>query len=153
MRRHIYVSALIIVVVALALPTREGWAHHSYSPYNRKEVVSVSGEITEIRWRNPHVLFVVTTPEQIAYRMEWRTVRQLRKNGVPDNTLHLGDQVTIEGSPAKDPDNHALSLLHSVTRTTDGWRWARIVKKNGKKKRRGEVTWVDVGESPASTQR
>ena len=72
----------------------EGW------PLNLK------GVVTKIEWLNPHTYFYldVTGPDGkvVNWGMEMGSPNGLMRAGWTRNTLHVGDEVTVEGSQAKD---------------------------------------------------
>ena len=47
---------IIFLVLAAAVFAGTAWAHHNMNAiYNMNDVVKVSGTLTKIDWRNPHI--------------------------------------------------------------------------------------------------
>jgi hypothetical protein len=47
-------------------------AHHSaYVHFDNTDVVDITGELTRVEWRNPHIRFVVRSLDENGEEIEW----------------------------------------------------------------------------------
>jgi len=101
--------AMAVCITAL---TMSGWsssasAHHAFAAeFDANKPVNMKGTVTKIEWANPHTYFYVdiTDPDGkvVNWGMEMGSPNGLMRAGWTRNTLHVGDEVTVEGSQAKD---------------------------------------------------
>lgn len=94
------------------------WAHHSpQGIYHTDRIVEVSGEITAIVWRNPHVRFTIAgTDEQgeaVSWTVESVPVTRLTRAGVSSDIVEVGQRVRMAGYPSRRPEHvvYALNML------------------------------------------
>ena len=119
---------LIVLAVAGALLCGgRVYAHHSFaSTYVENQTMSVSGDLVQFAYRNPHALIQIMAPDanrqMQRWTIEWEARGALDREGVTRMTLKAGDQVIITGNPGKNPSDHWLRLL-SIVRPRDGWKW------------------------------
>jgi hypothetical protein len=99
-------GAALLAVGSLFMVPRV-WAHHSFAAeYDGSKPVTLKGTVTKVDWVNPHSWVHIevagadgkveqwsceTAPPNILYRQGWRK-----------DSLKPGDQVTVDGFPAKD---------------------------------------------------
>ncbi len=81
-------------------------AHHSVGvTFNVSNVSEVEGEVTRIRWRNPHVGFTIRVVDDSGrvelWDIETNSVSILRQMGLTPDVLSVGDDVRIAGNPAR----------------------------------------------------
>lgn len=128
MKRNVWTIAaglgLALVVAPLA-------AHHSFAGtyLEDAEPVQIEGKMVEFAVRNPHSFVFVEDAKlkgkdgkPVRWSIEWGAAGQLQQQGVRAGTLKVGDQVTVTGSPGRDPEAHRLRM-RTITRPSDGWRW------------------------------
>lgn len=113
---------LVLLMVTAAV---SAFGHHGYSEYDRNSVVSMEGTVQNVMWGNPHVLITLQTADRGEFRVEWNSVFQLARSGVTAVPVKVGDRLIVTGCINKDPEKHILTLVRSVSRPADGWRWAR----------------------------
>jgi len=95
------------------------WAHHNMSAiFDFNNRVTVTGTLSKIDWRNPHIELIVDTKngEQVqAYRLEGPAPGFFRDRDVSraDFDGALGKAVTAEASGAR--DGSAWGLLRTMT--------------------------------------
>lgn len=99
-----FVSRLVGVVVALAIPT---FAHHSFSAeFNGSKLIELKGTVTKIDWANPHVYFYIDVKDDKGNTANWgceaASPGSLHRQGWNRDSLKAGDQVIVSGYPARD---------------------------------------------------
>src|SRR5665213_2859571 len=87
-------------------------AHHSFAAeYDARKPIKISGVVTKMEWMNPHARFYVDVKgpdgKVVNWNFELGAIPVLLKQGWRKDSLKQGDQITVEGSLAKD-----LSLIH-----------------------------------------
>jgi Family of unknown function (DUF6152) len=100
-------SLLKFFTLALGVASSPLYAHHSYSgTYNMEAVVSLSGSVSELQWRNPHSLIgfdaTGTDGDTSHWSIELGPPACLMKDGFERDFLKAGDTLTVEISPAID---------------------------------------------------
>ena len=95
-----------IATCALLAGTGAG-AHHSFAVhFVGDELVTVSGVVTEFTFRNPHGLVMLDETRADGtvthWRIETNSPNILRRRGWAPDSLKPGDEVTVEGYPARD---------------------------------------------------
>src|SRR6266481_2762324 len=102
----------LLAVGCLAVLTVPMLAHHSFAAeYDRNKPVKISGVVTKMEWMNPHARFYVDVKDADGKVTNWNfelgAIPVLLKQGWRKDSLKAGDQVTVEGSMAKDGSNSA----------------------------------------------
>ncbi len=68
--------------------------------------IELKGAVTRIEWMNPHARFYLDVKDdggQVTnWNLELASPNVLVRNGWRRNSLQVGDQVTVDGSQAKD---------------------------------------------------
>lgn len=82
-------------------------AHHSFAAeYDANKPIKISGTVTKMEWMNPHARFYVDVKDADGKVTNWNfelgAIPVLLKQGWRKDSLKVGDQVTVEGSMAKD---------------------------------------------------
>jgi hypothetical protein len=98
-------ASLLISVVPLM-------AHHSFAAeYDAKQPVELKGKVTQVDWTNPHARFYVdvkdTSGKVTNWNLELASPNVLKRNGWTRTSLKIGDEITVQGSRAKDGANMA----------------------------------------------
>jgi len=101
-RRIIAVPFLGLFVCAVPLH-----AHHSVAAsYDTSQTTTVTGVITSVEWRNPHVVLRLGVKNNdgsvVNWRLEMRGANALSAAGIGSGTLVLGDQVSARVWVARD---------------------------------------------------
>jgi hypothetical protein len=111
------------VVIGLALGALPILAHHSFAAeYDDTKPVKFSGVVTKVEWMNPHVYFYLDVTDESGtvtnWALEMGPPNGLERSGWTRNTMKVGDEVTVEGTLAKDGAKQANA--RSVTMTATG---------------------------------
>jgi hypothetical protein len=110
----------LLMIFAMLLFGATAYAHHSFAgSYIEDKSVTIEGKVVQFDIRNPHsfINIEITGKDGKVSRWggEWAGVSQLQEGGVTKYTLKVGDKITINGSPSRDPDEHKV-LIRSVHR-------------------------------------
>jgi hypothetical protein len=97
------------LLAALVAATAAGaaLAHHSFaSEFDASKKLKLTGTVTKVQWRNPHTYFFVDVKGQDGeihnWAMELGSPNVLMRRGWTRDSLKIGDQITVEGSRARD---------------------------------------------------
>src|SRR5262245_21777816 len=98
---------LLVVAVGVAWAARPLTAHHSFAAeYDANKPVTLKGTVTRVEWTNPHARFYVDVKDEkgrvVNWNLELASPNVLRRNGWKRDSLNVGDEITVEGSLAKD---------------------------------------------------
>jgi DNA/RNA endonuclease YhcR with UshA esterase domain len=98
-------ASLIAAVVLLA--PAAAVAHHSFAAeYDVKKPVTLKGTVTSLEWTNPHARIYIDVKDEKGtvsnWNLELASPNVLVRQGWSRHTLKVGDQITVEGSQAKD---------------------------------------------------
>ena len=104
-------------------------AHHSFTAtYFEDRTVQIEGKLLQFMFRNPHSFVHVEAPDDSGqmqrWAVEWGGAAQLSNQGLSNQTLHVGDVVTIVGNPGRDPSDHRVRMQY-LQRKSDGFDWGR----------------------------
>ena len=93
-------------------------AHHSFAAqYDRSKPATLTGPVTKIDWINPHARFFLDAKDAsgkvVNWEIELSAPAMLLRRGWTRNSLKVGENVTVNGSLAKDGSN----LLNATTVT------------------------------------
>jgi hypothetical protein len=106
----------VTISVLLLCSTASAVAHHSFAAqYDPDKPITLAGIVTKIEWTNPHARFYIDVEDDsgnvINWNLELASPNILVRNGWTRNFVELGDEVTIEGTLARDDSNMANALL------------------------------------------
>lgn len=93
--------------VAMLAAGSPALAHHSFAAeFDAEKPVALTGTVTKIEWTNPHAYFYIDVKDASGkvtnWGLEMGSPNGLMRQGWSRNSLKVGDQVSIEGSRAKD---------------------------------------------------
>ena len=115
-----------LIACSLRLTGGKVLAHHSFAAeFDADKPVTLTGTVTKVEWTNPHVWIYMNvkdakTGQVTNWGFEMGPPHGLQRRGWRQNTLKIGDSVTVAGSMAK---NGARRMNASkVTLTATGAR-------------------------------
>jgi hypothetical protein len=82
-------------------------AHHSFAAeYDSTKPITIHGAVVRVEWTNPHARFYVEVKESdgtaTTWNLELASPNVLVRQGWTRQSLHIGDEITVTGSMAKD---------------------------------------------------
>jgi hypothetical protein len=94
----LFVPCLLILVSPL-------FAHHGRgATYDMKKQVTLTGVVTEVAWRNPHVAIYMDVKDADGKVVNWAfensNVSTLARQGYNRNTLKVGQEITAIVNPS-----------------------------------------------------
>jgi len=98
----VLMAAAGLLVAAVPVP-----AHHSFAAeYDANKPVTLKGTVTKVEWTNPHARFYIDVKDTKGTLTNWNlelsSPNVLVRNGWTRKSLNVGDEVTVQGSAAKD---------------------------------------------------
>jgi uncharacterized protein DUF6152 len=117
-------SSVLSLAFAMWLMTSSAGAHHSAAAqYQVDKTISISGVVREFRFVNPHAVIRLAVDDgkggEVVWSAEWAPTSILRRMGLKADAIRAGDQVTIQGNPARDG---SLNMLTASIAFADGRR-------------------------------
>ena len=101
-------------IAALAAAACPAFAHHSTASFDMDTDVEIRGKITQYEWRNPHVyLWVEETTDtgaKILWEVEGGPPAILRRSGISQDQIAIGDEIVIQGNPGRVPDKRQVLM-------------------------------------------
>ena len=110
------ILAALLVAGALAM------AHHSFAAeYDETKPVKITGTVSKVEWKNPHIWFYVDAKDSGGKVVTWGfsggPPGMLQRRGITKDVLKLGDEVTVAGFRAKDGSYNASGGTVTFTKT------------------------------------
>ncbi len=104
-------------------------AHHSFTAtYFEDQTAQIHGKLLQFMFRNPHSFVHVEAPDENGemhrWAVEWGGAGQLANQGVTNQTLRVGDEVTITGNPGRKAGDYRLRMQY-LRRDADGFEWGK----------------------------
>ena len=102
------------VAVFLALATEPGLAHHSFAAaFDANLPVSLTGVVTKVDWRNPHIWIYIDATDDDGRVTHWEVEggapNSLLRSGWRQDAVKVGDRITVDGFRAYRKEN-AVSM-------------------------------------------
>ena len=103
------IKNFVVIVSAALILSVPASAHHSFAMFDYSKEITVTGEVKEFLWRNPHIHILVNVPDGKGGMAEWDieggTPGNLRRNGWKADILKPGDKLSVVIRPLKNGDN------------------------------------------------
>ena len=119
------VLALVLILGASAPFVH---AHHSIAGmYNTREEITIEGIVSELRFRNPHPILIVSVGDAVnatEWLLEMDNRRELSRIGMTSDTLRPGDRVVVVGNPSLRVSQRAY--IRRLDRPADGFGYEQI---------------------------
>jgi hypothetical protein len=112
-----------LIVAGVILTAGRSTAHHSFAAeFDAKKPIKLTGIVTKLEWTNPHVWFYINvkdekTGEVTNWGAEMGPPHGLQRQGWRRDTLKPGEEVTVEGSLAKNGTKRMNARSVIVTAT------------------------------------
>ena len=97
------IAALLLTLACAST----AFAHHSFAAeFDAQKPIKLTGIVTKVEWTNPHVWFYINVKDEKTGQLtnwgaEMGPPHGLQRRGWRQNTLKIGDAVTVAGSMAK----------------------------------------------------
>jgi hypothetical protein len=115
-------AVLLVVGVGLLLAVRPIVAHHAFAAeFDAEKPVKLTGSVTKLDWTNPHAWIYIDVKADAGKVENWgfelASPNGLMRSGWTRFSLKPGDQVTIEGSRAKNGSTNANAQVITMNST------------------------------------
>jgi hypothetical protein len=113
MKKSIWLTLGLSIGLCLATGTGTSLsAHHSFAAeFDDTKPVKVTGTITNVEWKNPHIWFYIDVKNPDGTVTNWGFAGgapgQLMRRGITKDQLKLGETIVVEGFRAKDGSSNA----------------------------------------------
>jgi len=111
--RYEYLRVLSAIGLSFQLSATT-YAHHSFSAqYDSSKPVEMRGTVTKVEWTNPHARVYIDVRDDKGQTANWNfemaSPNILVRNGWKQNTVKIGDQITVSGYLARRGDRMAIA--------------------------------------------
>src|SRR5215467_12480864 len=107
-------AAGVMLVGAIGVPVAPAFGHHTVAAtFDVGKLVSLTGTVTSVDWKNPHVIYHLSVLDinraAIDWEIESRHLQGMHRAGVEQDTIKTGDRVTMKVMLARDGSRHAAT--------------------------------------------
>jgi len=114
----------IMLLVFSLISSVVAHGHHSFSAeFDADKMVTVSGTVSEVRFRNPHVQYFLEVNNEgdtARWIVAGHTIILMKRSGIAANTVSIGDQITVSGYAGR---NGAKKVYLETLDTPGGTRY------------------------------
>ena len=112
-------ARIFVVFFSLTL-TWQAVAHHAVGvAYDTANLVTIEGEVTNVFWRNPHIVVtlerVLDSGEREVWKVESGSTNSLERLGIGPDVVQVGDSVSLMGAGSR----RGLTTMAAYTMTRD----------------------------------
>jgi Family of unknown function (DUF6152) len=105
-RRKTAPVAMMVAVLLAATTAAPIRAHHSFAEFDMTKTLTLLCTVKEFQWINPHTWLIVVAPNGAGvlqeYRFEGVPPAILIRGGWTEDTLLIGDRISLDYHPHKD---------------------------------------------------
>ena len=87
-------------------------AHHSFAMFDYNKELTITGELKELQWTNPHIHILVNVPNGRGGVAEWDveggTPGNLRRTGWSRDIIKQGEKISVVIRPLKNGENGGM---------------------------------------------
>lgn len=106
---NIKFPGIAAAVLMLAGPAS---AHHSFAMFDYNKEITITGELKELEWTNPHIHILVNVPNGRGGMAEWDveggTPGNLRRTGWSRDVIKPGEKISVVIRPLKNGMNGGM---------------------------------------------
>jgi hypothetical protein len=110
-------------------------AHHAFAGYDRNNLLTIDGQITQVLWRNPHVTVTIERVLENGSREIWEAkgeaLNSVLRAGVERSDIVVGDQVSLFGAMSRNEENSMAVYTLTPPSGTQLILWPRRVVELG----------------------
>ena len=92
-----------IIAVVFAAATSSTLAHHSHAMFDHAKTVTITGTVSEVSYRNPHVFLWVEVDgeggEVERWSVEMSNIQNMIRRGIGGSTFTVGEKVVVTMNP------------------------------------------------------
>ena len=105
MRTHLLKATLLIALLALCSDVTV-LAHHSHAMFDLTKEVTLTGTISKVAFRNPHVMVFLDVKgpdgKTVSWTIEMSSIENESRRGIYPSMLKPGDVITVKLNPLRD---------------------------------------------------
>jgi hypothetical protein len=100
-------TSLGLAVLAAGAFAARASAHHSVSAWfdTTSSLTELEGEVTEMRWQNPHVVFTLRVADgsgrSTLWDIETLSISGIQRWGITQDLFGVGDELKVAGNPSR----------------------------------------------------
>ncbi len=99
-------ALLTAVAIGIGAMPAAAFAHHSAAAwFDQSKIEEVDGTVTEVKWENPHIKFLLRAPDasgkEVTWDMETFSVAGISRWGITPDMIKVGDHVRMAGNPSR----------------------------------------------------
>ncbi len=107
-------AGLVFAAAVLGVSVVPVFAHHTVAnTFDVKKLVSLTGTVTSIDWKYPHVIYRLSVRDTNGRVTDWeiesRHPQGMHREGIEPQTIKAGDHVTMNVMLAMDGSHHAAT--------------------------------------------